>query len=869
MITSAELRASFLDYFAERAHERVPSSPLIPANDPTLLFTNAGMVQFKEVFLGRERRLYSRAVSSQRCVRAGGKHNDLENVGYTARHHTFFEMLGNFSFGDYFKREAIQFAWDYLTRVLGLPPERLWVTVFTEDDEAAGIWLDEIGVDPSLFSRCGAKDNFWSMGDTGPCGPCSEIFYDHGPGIAGGPPGSPDEDGDRYVEIWNLVFMQYNRGADGTLAPLPRPSVDTGMGLERLAAVMQGVHNNYEIDLFATLIAAASEATGCADRSEQSLRVIADHIRSTAFLIADGVTPSNEGRGYVLRRIMRRAIRHGYRLGQSAPFFHRLVAPLAAEMGGAYPELSAAQSQVERLIRLEEERFAETLAHGMGLLDEAIAGLGGSHVIPGETVFKLYDTYGFPTDLTADVARERGLTLDMEGFERAMDRQKERARSASRFGMDQELALDVQGETEFCGYDFLSDRATVVALYQDGASRDTLDMDEEGLVILDVTPFYAEAGGQVGDRGWLMADSGRFEVSDTQKKGAGVICHLGRVVEGRLTVGDTVEATVDAARRRATALNHSATHLLHAALRHTLGGHVQQKGSLVGPERLRFDFSHFEPVSRAQLLAIERLVNQQIRENDLVETRIMSLEDAKGSGAVALFGEKYGDQVRVLRMGDFSTELCGGTHVKAVGDIGLFKIVSEGGVAAGVRRIEAMTGAGALDWVEADEERVLRLAGLLKGSRDDLDERVSGLLERGRALEKELDQLKARLASSAGKDLASQAREIGGIQVLAARLDGVDPKALRESLDRLKDQLGSGVVVLVAESDGKVNLVAGVTKDLTDRLKAGDLIREVAAQVGGKGGGRPDMAQAGGSDPGGIPAALELVPRWVEQRVTP
>jgi len=867
MITSAELRASFLDYFAERGHARVPSSPLIPANDPTLLFTNAGMVQFKEVFLGRERRPYSRAVSSQRCVRAGGKHNDLENVGYTARHHTFFEMLGNFSFGDYFKREAIEFAWDYLTRVLGLPPERLWITVFTEDDEAAGIWLDEIGVDPARFSRCGAKDNFWSMGDTGPCGPCSEIFYDHGPSIPGGPPGSPDEDGDRYVEIWNLVFMQYNRGADGTLAPLPRPSVDTGMGLERLAAVMQGVHSNYEIDLFVALIGAAADSTGCADRADHSLRVIADHIRSTAFLIADGVTPGNEGRGYVLRRIMRRAIRHGYRLGQSAPFFHRLVAPLAAEMGAAYPELVAAQGQVERVIRMEEERFAETLIHGMGLLEEAIARLDASRVIPGETVFKLYDTYGFPTDLTADVARERGLGLDMEGFERAMGRQRSQARAASRFGMEQGLALDLQGETEFCGYDFLVERATVVALYREGVSRDTLDEGDEGLVILDLSPFYGESGGQVGDRGWLTAESGRFEVADTQRQGAGILCHLGRVTQGQLSVGDTVEAAVDGERRRATALNHSATHLLHAALRRILGPHVQQKGSLVGPDRLRFDFAHFEPVSREQLLAIERLVNEEIRENHLVETRIMSLEDAKGSGALALFGEKYGDQVRVLRMGDFSTELCGGTHVKAVGDIGLFKIVSEGGIAAGVRRIEAMTGAGALDWVEADEDRVLRLAGLLKGGRDDLDDRVAGLLERSRGLERELDQLKTRLASNAGKDLVSQARDIGGIKVLAARLDGVDPKALRETLDQLKDKLGSGVVVLAAESDGKVSLAAGVTKDLTDRLKAGDLIREVAAQVGGKGGGRPDMAQAGGSDPAGIPAALELVPRWVQERI--
>jgi alanyl-tRNA synthetase len=864
MTTSAELRASFLDYFAQRGHQPVASSPLIPANDPTLLFTNAGMVQFKDVFLGRDRRPYTRAVSSQRCVRAGGKHNDLENVGYTARHHTFFEMLGNFSFGDYFKRGAIEYAWDYLTRVLRLPQERLWVTVFTEDDEAAGIWLDEIRVDPSRFSRCGAKDNFWSMGETGPCGPCSEIFYDHGPGIPGGPPGTPDADGDRYVEIWNLVFMQYNRGADGALTPLPRPSVDTGMGLERLAAVMQGVHSNYDIDLFVSLITAASQVTGCADRTDKSLRVIADHIRSASFLIADGVTPGNEGRGYVLRRIMRRAIRHGYRLGSAEPFFHRLVAPLVTEMGGAYPELAAAQHHVERIIRLEEERFAETLANGMGILEGAIAGLDGG-VIPGETVFKLYDTYGFPTDLTADIARERDLLLDMEGFERAMAEQKGRARAASQFGTGRDLGIDIQGESEFCGYDYLRERATVVALYRDGESCDTLDEGQEGLVILDLTPFYAESGGQVGDRGSLTGEDGRFEVTDTQKRGEGVICHLGRVRMGQIAVGDRVEAEVDAERRRATALNHSATHLLHAALRKTLGDHVQQKGSLVGPDRLRFDFSHFEPVSREQLLAIERLVNREIRANHMVETRIMSLEDAKSSGAVALFGEKYGDQVRVLRMGDFSTELCGGTHVKAVGDIGLFKVVTEGGIASGVRRIEAMTGEGALDWIEADEDRLLRLAGMLKGGREELDDRVASLLERSRTLERELDQLKGRLASAAGKDLVSQAIEVEGIRVLAARLDGVEPKALRDTLDQLKDTLGSAVVVLAAEADGKVSLVAGVTKDLADRLKAGDLIREVAAQVGGKGGGRADMAQAGGNDPAGLPAALGLVEGWVRR----
>ncbi|NKN32285.1 alanine--tRNA ligase [Marichromatium bheemlicum] len=867
MTTSAELRASFLDYFAQRQHEQVPSSPLVPANDPTLLFTNAGMVQFKDVFLGRERRDYSRAVTSQRCVRAGGKHNDLENVGYTARHHTFFEMLGNFSFGDYFKREAIGFAWEYLTVELGLPAERLWVTVYEDDDEAADIWLKEVGVSAERFSRCGAKDNFWSMGDTGPCGPCSEIFYDHGPEVAGGPPGSPDEDGDRYVEIWNLVFMQFNRDAEGNMTPLPRPSVDTGMGLERLAAVLQGVHSNYDIDLFRNLIAAAAEATGCEDLGDKSLRVIADHIRSSAFLIVDGVTPGNEGRGYVLRRIMRRAIRHGYRLGQSQPFFHRLVAALITEMGAAYPELVAAQAHVERIILLEEQRFAETLEHGMRILEEAIAGLAGKHIIPGETVFKLYDTYGFPTDLTADIARERGLGVDLEGFEAAMADQKARARAASQFGSDQGVEIDLQGETEFRGYERCEDEATVVALYRDGESCDALGNGERGMVILDLTPFYGESGGQVGDRGWLEGAAGmRFEVTDTQKKGSALVCHLGELRTGELRVGDTVRARVDAERRRAIALNHSATHLLHAALRRVLGDHVQQKGSLVGPERLRFDFSHFEPVSREQLREIERLVNSEIRANHLVETRIMSLEDAKASGAMALFGEKYADQVRVLRMGEFSVELCGGTHVKAVGDIGLMKIVSEAGIASGVRRIEAVTGAGALDWIEADEQRVLRIAGLLKGAREDVDERVEQLLERSRRLEKELEQLKSKLASAAGQDLAAQAEEVAGVRVLAAELEGADPKGLRETVDQLKDKLGSAVIVLATVAEGKVALVAGVTKDLTGQFKAGELIREVAAKVGGKGGGRPDMAQAGGSDPSGLAEALALVRDWVAQR---
>jgi len=866
MKSSAELRSSFLDYFAQRGHQVVPSSPLIPADDPTLLFTNAGMVQFKDTFLGRERRAYTRAASAQRCVRAGGKHNDLENVGYTARHHTFFEMLGNFSFGDYFKREAIEYAWDFLTRVLSIPPERLWVTVFTDDDEAAAVWLDELKVDPTRFSRCGEKDNFWSMGETGPCGPCSEIFYDHGPEVAGGPPGSPGEDGDRYVEIWNLVFMQYNRDGEGQLTPLPRPSVDTGMGLERLAAVIQGVHSNYEIDLFRNLIDAASAITGCEDRASKSLRVVADHIRSAAFLVTDGVTPSNEGRGYVLRRIIRRAVRHGYQLGCEEPFFYRLVPALVAEMGDAYPELTASRQQVERVLRLEEERFEETLTQGMRILEQAIADLPGD-CIPGETIFRLYDTYGFPADLTADIARERGLAVDAVGFEREMARQRQRARAASQFGATQGAALELEGETDFTGYEHLVDQPTVVALYRDGEPVDTLSAGEEGLVVLDVTPFYAESGGQVGDRGWLTGDVARVEVLDTQRQGGDVIGHICRVQEGELNVGDRLEARVDAERRAATALNHSATHLLHAALRRILGDHVQQKGSLVGPERLRFDFSHFEPLSRERIVAIERMVNREIRENHTVETRIMSLSDAKASGAMALFGEKYGDQVRVLRMGDFSTELCGGTHVRAVGDIGLFKVVSEGGIAAGVRRIEAVTGERALVWVEADEDRLLRVASLVKGSRDDLDDKIVVLAERAKRLEKELAELKTKLASAAGQDLASQAMEIDGVKVLAARLNSVDAKGLRDTLDQLKSKLGSAVVVLAAEAGGKVSLVAGVTQDLTDRLKAGDLIKAVAEKVGGKGGGRPDMAQAGGNDPAGLPDALGLVGEWVRTRL--
>lgn len=862
MKTSAELRTAFLNFFIEKGHTEVPSSSLVPHDDPTLLFTNAGMVQFKNTFLGREKRDYTRATTSQRCVRAGGKHNDLENVGYTARHHTFFEMLGNFSFGDYFKREAIQYAWEFLTEVLGLPEEKLWVTVYEEDQEAEDIWLKEMKVNPERFSRCGAKDNFWSMGDTGPCGPCSEIFYDHGPEIWGGPPGSPEEDGDRYIEIWNLVFMQFNRDQSGELTPLPRPSVDTGMGLERLAAVLQHVHSNYEIDLFQHLIKAAAEVTGCSNLEEKSLRVIADHIRSCAFLVVDGVLPSNEGRGYVLRRIIRRAIRHGYMLGMKEPFFHKLVAPLSQEMGDAYPELPKVADQVTRVLRLEEERFAETLEQGMKILEGTIDSLDDKQ-IPGETVFKLYDTYGFPTDLTADIARERGLILDMPGFEKAMEAQRERARAASQFGNAEQVEINLDGATEFTGYDKLESKATIIALFQDGQSVETLGDDEEGLVVLDRTPFYAESGGQVGDAGVLECGANRFIVTDTQKQGGDVFVHRGHFKGDSLQVGSEVVARVDAARRGATALNHSATHLLHAALQRVLGDHVQQKGSLVNAERLRFDFSHYEPVTIEQIRTIEHMVNEQIRENHMVQTRIMSLEDAKASGAMALFGEKYGDNVRVLRMGDFSTELCGGTHVKAVGDIGLFKIVSETGIASGVRRIEAVTGAAAIQWVEADEDRLQRIADLLKSGRDDVADKVTQLVERSRRLEKELEQLKSKLASAAGTDLAGNAIDVAGVKVLAAKLDGVDPKALRDTMDQLKNKLGSAVILLAAVSGEKVSLVAGVTQDQIPTLKAGDLVKFVAQQVGGKGGGRPDMAQAGGSDPAALPGALASVEGWV------
>ncbi len=875
MTSSAELRKLFLDYFHAHGHQVVASSPLVPINDSTLLFTNAGMVQFKDVFTGRDQRPYQRAASSQRCVRAGGKHNDLENVGYTARHHTFFEMLGNFSFGDYFKADAIRFAWEFLTGVLKLPPDKLWVTVYLTDDEAYQVWADEIQVPKERIARIGDKpggklyesDNFWAMGDTGPCGPCSEIFYDHGPDIAGGPPGTPDEDGDRYIEIWNLVFMQYDRSADGTLTPLPKPSVDTGMGLERLAAVMQGVHSNYEIDLFHHLIQAAAAATGATDLQASSLRVIADHIRATAFLIADGVLPSNEGRGYVLRRIMRRAIRHGYKLGAEGSFFHKLVAPLAAEMGDAYPELVAAQAQVTRVIQQEEERFAETLAHGMKLLEDGIADLS-SATIPGATVFKLYDTYGFPVDLTADIARERGLQLDTDGFEREMAAQRERARAHSQFGLRQTADLGIAGCTEFHGYERLEEQATVIALFRDGQAVAILNAGEEGVVVLDHTPFYAESGGQVGDSGWLCTASGlEFEVRDTQKQGEGVFTHIGVLKQGQLRHGDTILAQVDAAQRQATALHHSATHLLHAALRRVLGTHVGQKGSLVDPQRLRFDFTHFEPISAEQLETIERLVNAQIRGNVAVETEIMDAEAAMASGAMALFGEKYGDRVRVLRMGDFSTELCGGTHVSRVGDIGLFKIVSEGGVAAGVRRIEAVTGERALDYVAALQDHARQVAQLVKGDRDNFPDKVRQLVDRARQLEKDIEQLKIRLASGQGADLLSQAVEVNGIKVLAARIDGVDAKTLRDAVDRCKDQLKAAAVVLATVEDGKVRLVAGVTAAETARIKAGDLVNWVAQHVGGKGGGRPDLAQAGGTDPTKLDDALRAVPEWVRGQV--
>ncbi len=860
---STEIRELFLRFFERHGHTVVASSSLVPGNDPTLLFTNAGMVQFKDVFLGLEKRSYVRAASAQRCVRAGGKHNDLENVGYTARHHTFFEMLGNFSFGDYFKREAIRFAWEFLTEELHLPPERLWVTVYVDDAEAADIWLKEIKVDPARFARISGTDNFWSMGDTGPCGPCSEIFYDHGPKVAGGPPGSADADGDRYIEIWNLVFMQYNRDAHGTLHSLPKPSVDTGMGLERISAVIQGVHSNYDIDLFQGLIRDAAKIVNTRDFGDKSLNVIADHIRSCAFLITDGVMPSNEGRGYVLRRIIRRAVRHGHRLGAEGPFFYRLVEPLVREMGQAYPELGRARRQVEHVLRLEEERFAETLAQGLRILEEDLGALK-TDVIPGETIFRLYDTYGFPVDLTGDIARERGLVLDLAGFEKQMEAQRQRAREASTFKAVGVLPEDAGvAVAEFSGYDTLHTESTVMAIRRGDAQVGELAAGEEGVVFLDRTPFYAESGGQVGDRG-VLSGAGRFLVEDTHK-GYG---HIGRLESGTLQVGARVSCDVDRGRRLATAFNHSATHLLHAALRAVLGSHVTQKGSLVEPERLRFDFSHNEPLTRAQIDEIERLVNEEIRANDLVETRVMPIAKAMESGAMALFGEKYGDDVRVVGMGGFSTELCGGTHVRRTGDIGFFKILAEGGVAAGVRRVEAVTGQGALDHVRDIEQKLARVADLVRGNRDDVERKVEQLSGRLRQMEKELDVFRGRLAVSQGDALADSVREVKGIKVVATRMDGADSKALREAMDRLKDKLGSAAIVLASVQDGnKVTLISGVTKDLLGRLHAGEIVNEVASRVGGKGGGRPDMAQAGGNNPAALDAALAQVHDWIARKL--
>ena len=979
-MTSAELRSIFLKFFEERGHAIVASSPLVPSNDPTLLFTNAGMVQFKDVFLGREDRPYVRAATSQRCVRAGGKHNDLENVGYTARHHTFFEMLGNFSFGDYFKHDAIHYAWGFLTGTLGLAPEKLWITVYDQDTEAADIWLKEVGIDPARFSRIGTKDNFWAMGDTGPCGPCSEIFYDHGPEIEGGPPGSPNEEGDRYIEIWNLVFMQYDRSADGTLTPLPKPSVDTGMGLERLAAVMQQVHSNYEIDLFRSLVKAAAELADIKELNNSSLRVIADHIRSCSFLIVDGVTPSNEGRGYVLRRIIRRAIRHGYKLGLREPFFHKLVGTLCGEMGEAYPELAKAQAMIVRVLLKEEERFAETLDQGMKILDYALSAeqrvikqlisdnLGGAVVVEGrmpafggrydaiirngndtktvevvsyddektangnlrslvpslkqrvtndsnrsgiicvvlpeiaseelhknteklleqhgdtsldvrffidrdlpldgETVFKLYDTYGFPFDLTADICRERKIAIDQDGFEKAMQGQRKQSRAASQFTADYSKDVELDAHCVFTGYTHLTEETKVLALLKGGVSVGRLEAGEEGVVVLETTPFYAESGGQVGDRGVIRAGDTIFTVTDTRKQGGEIILHLGKVDFGTLHEGDSCVAEVDGERRKSIALNHSATHLLHAALRKIVGEHVTQKGSLVNAERLRFDFCHFEPMTGVQIREVERLVNAQIRANNAVSAQVMAKDDAMKVGAMALFGEKYGEEVRVLRIGEFSTELCGGIHVDRAGDIGFFKIVSETGVAAGVRRVEAVTGANAVEWVEHTDSLIQAVGERVKSGRDGLDEKVQQILDRSRQLEKELEKLQAKLASAAGSDLASQALDIGGLKLLVSRLDDADPKSLRDLVDQLKNKLGSAAILVATVKDGKISLAAGVTQDQTARIKAGDLVNLVAVQVGGKGGGRPDFAQAGGNAPDKLDAALREVPEWVRQKLS-
>ncbi|TVZ39784.1 alanyl-tRNA synthetase [Alteromonadaceae bacterium 2753L.S.0a.02] len=863
---SAEIRDAFLNYFAEQGHEIVPSSSLVPGNDPTLLFTNAGMVQFKDVFLGAEKRTYSRATSSQRCVRAGGKHNDLENVGYTARHHTFFEMLGNFSFGDYFKRDAIRFGWQFLTEVLGLPPERLWVTVHISDDEAADIWLKEVGVSADRFSRLD-EDNFWQMGDTGPCGPSSEIFYDHGANVPGGPPGSENDDLDRYIEIWNLVFMQYERQQDGSLIPLPKPSVDTGMGLERIAAVMQGVHSNYEIDLFQALLNAAAAETHCEDLENKSLRVIADHIRSCAFLVCDGVLPSNEGRGYVLRRIMRRAIRHGHKLGQNDAFFYKLVPALVAQMGRAYPELKEKQLQIAKVLLGEEEQFAKTLDKGMAILEDSLAQLQGCE-IPGETVFTLYDTYGFPVDLTNDIARERELTLDMPGYERLMEAQKARARASGSFKVDYTAHLNLEGSTKFLGYSQLEESGKVVALYKGEEKVNQLNEGDEGVIVLAQTPFYGESGGQVGDTGFISTVAGRFEVRDCLKSGSNHL-HIGVMLSGSIAEDNEVLATVDAEVRNATALNHSATHLLHAALRQVLGEHVSQKGSLVDSQRLRFDFSHFEAVKPVELLEIERIVNAEIRKNTAVTTELCDMESAKNKGAMMLFGEKYGDEVRVLTMGDgFSVELCGGTHVNRTGDIGLLRVISESGIAAGVRRIEAYTGQKALDVIEHQTSILNSINATLKSTPETVTDKLEQVLHHNKQLEKELAALKSKLAAASADEWLGESVDVKGIKVLTKTLQGVDGKSLRDTLDQLKNKLGSCAIVLAAVNDDKIAFAVGVSADSTNRIKAGDILKMVAQQVGGKGGGRPDMAQGAGSEVSALPEAMASVVPWVEANIS-
>ncbi|MDX1304074.1 MAG: alanine--tRNA ligase [Photobacterium sp.] len=871
-MSTDEIRRAFLAFFESKGHQIVESSSLVPANDPTLLFTNAGMNQFKDTFLGLEKRSYTRATTAQRCVRAGGKHNDLENVGFTARHHTFFEMLGNFSFGDYFKQDAIKYAWEFLTEELKLPQDRLLVTIYETDDEAFEIWNKQMGIPADRIVRIGdnkgapyASDNFWQMGDTGPCGPCTEIFYDHGEHIWGGRPGTPEEDGDRFIEIWNNVFMQFNRQADGTMEPLPKPSVDTGMGIERIAAIMQGVHSNYEIDIFQTLIKKSAEVIGYEDLSNQSLRVVADHIRSCAYLIVDGVMPSNEGRGYVLRRIIRRAVRHGNKLGANGAFFYKLVGPLAEIMGTAGEELKKQQAIVEKVLKIEEENFGRTLDRGLTILNDALDSLSGKE-LDGETVFKLYDTYGFPADLTNDVARERGFTIDENGFNDAMEAQRQRAREAGQFGVDYNTAIKVDVETEFCGYNATEAQACVIAIYRDGEAVDSINAGDDALIILDNTPFYAEAGGQCGDAGVMTAEGTQFNVADTQKFGT-AIGHKGAMVEGALKVGDKLTAHVDAQRRMAISLNHSATHLMHAALRNLLGEHVAQKGSLVKPESLRFDFSNLEAVTPAQLREIERVVNEQIRMNHRIDTNIMDIESAKQKGAMALFGEKYDDEVRVLSMGDFSTELCGGIHAKNTGDIGLFKITSEGGIAAGIRRIEAVTGAAAIDALHAQEALLSETAGLVKSDVSSVVTKVSALVTHSKQLEKEIQQLKDKLAAQESADIINQAQEINGVKVLISKLDGADNKALRGMVDDLKNQLGSGIVVLGNVSGDKVGLIAGVTKDLIGKVKAGELVNMVAQQVGGKGGGRPDMAQAGGTDASALPAALESAQTWIAERL--